>query len=310
LKYLQDRKFDANPVKLERIIAEERGDVNGILMLMVLDPECMQVLLKAGADPCFKGYGGLTALHYAAGRTWELVKLLLDAKADLNAVDDNGRTPLHYACESDTQQWIYGNDGPVKIMQLLINSGANIHKLTSRGRLPVDTPGIPIEAAVLLVENGSSCKKDNPLIVVAHQVYLNNKIREALLMAMHSRLGCESGLAQLGPQLLRGVLEHVQMLDILKADPSMMTPLHYAVTTNLSAAKALIKEGANTNAVDVKGNTPLHYASANDDGAMARLLLVNGANSCVRNGDGKWPINFAGDDVAAIPWLCASPCKK
>ena len=212
LKYLINYRTDAEAGELLRRIgggAVIHSKPGGQAPLsMVFTAPCMGVLLGAGADPHSKDKWGRTALHYASGRTWELVKILLEAGADPNAVDEDGLTPLHLACAEETEWYIFGNCDPVSIIELLIKYGANIHLRNRWGRVPADTPGILIEAAVFLVENGSPCKKVDPLIVVARQVYLN-KIREATLMAMHSRLGCESGLAQLGSTLLRAVLEHV-----------------------------------------------------------------------------------------------------
>lgn len=40
---------------------------------------------------------GKTPLHYAFGKNSELLKFLIDRKADINAQDQNGKTVLHYA---------------------------------------------------------------------------------------------------------------------------------------------------------------------------------------------------------------------
>ena len=55
--------------------------------------ERVEILLAAGADPCIKGAGGRTALHYAAMKgEAEMVECLLRAGADREAVDAEGKT--------------------------------------------------------------------------------------------------------------------------------------------------------------------------------------------------------------------------
>ncbi|EGT54417.1 hypothetical protein CAEBREN_02415 [Caenorhabditis brenneri] len=58
--------------------------------------------------------------------------------------------------------------------------------------------------------------------------------------------------------------------------------LHYLAasssTTSVDAARALLERGANVNAIDRDGATPLHYACVHDNVAMAQLFLTFGAD--------------------------------
>ena len=83
--------------------------------------EAAKVLVEAGADvtPRRGGSGwlraGWTALHYCAGYGFaELVEPLIDRGADINAPDDEGKTPLEVAIESAQQE----------VADLLLNRGA------------------------------------------------------------------------------------------------------------------------------------------------------------------------------------------
>eukprot|EP00903_Cladosiphon_okamuranus_P011803 g11091.t1 len=68
---------------------------------------CLQVLLKAGADPLVEDKLGMTPMHIAAGKGFlEILQILAaggehTAAVSVNVVSKaNGKTPLHYAVES------------------------------------------------------------------------------------------------------------------------------------------------------------------------------------------------------------------
>lgn len=73
--------------------------------------EAAKMLVAAGADVTRKRGGngwpraGWTALHYCAGLGFvELAEVLIQRGADINALDDEGKTPLRVAIESDRQE--------------------------------------------------------------------------------------------------------------------------------------------------------------------------------------------------------------
>jgi ankyrin repeat protein len=108
------------------------------------DVPLMRELLKLGADPFLPNADNSTPLMAAAGfgtanpleeagtepEAQEAVKLLLDAGADINAVDNNGDTAMHGAA--------YGNFPT--IVQLLADRGADVNiwkRPDTQGRTPL-----------------------------------------------------------------------------------------------------------------------------------------------------------------------------
>ncbi|MBU1090314.1 MAG: ankyrin repeat domain-containing protein, partial [Candidatus Omnitrophica bacterium] len=75
---------------------------------------------------------------------------------------------------------------------------------------------------------------------------------------------------------------------------SMDTPLIYTVRHGRQLlARDLVKNGANLNMQDSKGDTALHVAVANEDADMVRMLVEHGANRYIRNRNGNIPANLA-----------------
>jgi tankyrase len=67
-------------------------------------------------------------------------------------------------------------------------------------------------------------------------------------------------------------------------------PLHRAaIGHNIDTATALLSSGANVNAANRWGNTPLHLAAVYERGKqpMVDLLLAHGADPTLRNSDGR-----------------------
>lgn len=77
------------------------------------------------------------------------------------------------------------------------------------------------------------------------------------------------------------------------------TPLHRATTAEV--AEYLIDHGANVNAKDKVGASPLHYA----DEDVARVLIANGAEVNAKTKEGETPLHFTsrGGDVEAAELL-------
>jgi ankyrin repeat protein/truncated hemoglobin YjbI len=81
----------------------------------------VKVLLDYGASLDDRGRYGLTALHYAVrGGKLPLIKLLLERGAQVNALDEDGLTPLLHLSRTRSKA------DPIPVMKLLVAGGANV----------------------------------------------------------------------------------------------------------------------------------------------------------------------------------------
>ncbi|XP_043547016.1 protein phosphatase 1 regulatory subunit 16A-like [Chiloscyllium plagiosum] len=93
------------------------------------DVEEVRQLLESGMAPDLYNEDGLTALHQCCIDDYEeIVKLLLEAKADVNACDSELWTPLHAAATC----------GHLHLVQELIQHGANLMAVNADGNMPYD----------------------------------------------------------------------------------------------------------------------------------------------------------------------------
>jgi len=91
--------------------------------------EAVKQHLAAGADVNAKDEDGLNPLHYAAWTDHkETVELLLANGADVNARKKNGMTPLHRAASK----------GSKEVAELLISNGADVNARDKDGTTPLD----------------------------------------------------------------------------------------------------------------------------------------------------------------------------
>ena len=89
-------------------------------------PDKVRILIEFGADPDIKDKNGNTALsgfHLNKKNRLTIVKILIDAGADVNLSGWRGTTPLMKALD----------DGDVKVTDVLLRAGADIRKKNSIG---------------------------------------------------------------------------------------------------------------------------------------------------------------------------------
>ena len=101
------------------------------------------VLLAGGADVNIKSasggeFGGSTPLHVAAknGGVKE-AELLIKYGADVNALDDNGRSPLRYIYAFSN----FLSPRSKEMRRLLLENGADPHAIDNKGGQVTDAPG-------------------------------------------------------------------------------------------------------------------------------------------------------------------------
>jgi cytohesin len=159
----------------------------------------------------------------------EAVKQHIAAGADVNANDDGGWAPLHYAALS----------GRKEIVELLIDEGADMNANEMHGN------NTPLDLALSL---------DWPEIV----------------------------------DLLR------------KHGGKHGTILNAATGGDIEAVKEFLVAGADVNAKERRGQTPLHAATYRGHTALVELLIANDADVNALSVNGKTPLDWANDEIADL----------
>jgi Ankyrin repeats (3 copies) len=99
-----------------------------LLQLQPVTPQVARLVLDAGADIDAVDQHLMAPLHYScANGHLDIVEFAVSAGADMNIADQDGKTPLHTAC----------NWGELRIIQLLVNRGASTEAVDKAGRRPL-----------------------------------------------------------------------------------------------------------------------------------------------------------------------------
>ncbi|XP_075237131.1 uncharacterized protein LOC142333644 isoform X1 [Lycorma delicatula] len=196
--------------------------------------------------------------------------------ADVNAVDECGRTPLIYAitnkCDHD-------------IVVKLIDCGADVNLEDNEGEFPLKRAILSDckELAKILINYGADInKQDKYGETILSNVLWKNSSKELVDILLES--GADVNLSN-----NRG---ETALTVAIRGRYKFLNP-------DLEIITALIKKGANVNAVDKQGRTPLFFALSNEcigDDKIFRLLLDHGADLYVALD------NLHEDDT---PLLCA-----
>lgn len=176
---------------------------------------------------------------------------LINAEADVNAVDKNGAAPLHMAAEC----------GCTKIVEVLIKNGADVNVVIDKNeRTPLHIAAVKDNAETIkvLIEAGADVNK------------VENSGKTPLhFAAFKGRSKAIKVLIDLG-------------VNIEAKDQKGRTPLHEASENpSTKGVKVLIEAGADVNAVDKDEFTPLYmpvlycYGNITD---IVKLLIEAGAD--------------------------------
>ena len=193
-----------------------------------------------------------------------MMKLLIDNKANINYTDENGFTPLNIAIES----------GDMELTKFLITNGANVNSLMQDG---VSLIGYAIaqnnmDLLQILIENGANVNNTN-----------GDSWADTPLMTA-SRLGLDN--------VVRILL--TRNADINAVDMNGNTALHTAaLNSQLSVVKLLLEKNPNLDIQNKVGNTALHLAVISGNIDIVGELVLKGANTKIRNDDRKYPIDIA-----------------
>jgi ankyrin repeat protein len=285
------------------------------------DREMVTLLLDQGHAAINGRAGKLseTALHAAAGRgDAAMVRLLLEHKADINATDKSGFTPLLNAAEK----------GQMAIVEILVEQGADPAARTQQdgcafalaagatNRLLLEwlaekLPALDFKDKVFALQSAAMhgrLANVRWLLEKGVPAGVTNFIGTPLLSAsggrgMIARMSQQKqpGLQSLGDEAAPEK-DYAQIVSLLLANGAEVnavgsegrTPLLLATTFgSFPIAETLLQHKADIQARSASGKTPLHQAATFGDDRLVELLLAHGAALEAKDNDGFTPLRDA-----------------
>ncbi len=243
------------------------------LLHTATDPNLTKWLIQHGASPNLRtnntnvqySIGGKTPLHTA--HNLDIIKILLENGANINVTDEAGRTPLWYHSFENFS---------VDCINFFLDKGADINITKSDGK---------------------------NLLYLFTWTHPDLNIQKKLLTQRHSGINVNIKNSDHRTPLHEAVrsnnLELVNLLISNGANPDVydnnhLTPLLESVITKKSneIQCALIEHGADVNATDEYGRTPLFYVSASEP---TRLMLKHNADIFIQDKTDKNMLYFIRD---------------
>ena len=183
------------------------------------------------------------------------IQKLINAGANVNLRDDEGRTPLYYAMHD------WGSKDFPKILDMMVRAGLDLES-------DIDND---IVADINACE-GSDCIEQilhggHPLLHELHHRHSQDNLMALALVRAGARLEVR--------------------------DRQGRTPLLLAIVSNRTdIVPSLLEAGADIAAQDNAGRTPLHYAVARNNVDLINFLLEAGADPTAKDNEGQTPTDL------------------
>jgi len=248
--------------------------------------ELVQLLLESGSNVNAQNKVTLkSSLHEATERgNTKILILLLGKNVDVNIRDKNGNTPLHFARNKEIARLLLEKRADIDALN---NEGKTLLTITCDVWSPNE------ELGRFLVEQGANIHikcGDKPLLYYALVLNLYQLART--LIAKDANLLQES-LNSFRPDDILNSDELIAVLKECKYDFSPLIKdenLLFRDVFSTNALKNLISMGVNVNVQNEKGDTPLHTQKHL---SIVEALIKGGADPYIKNKKGETPFDTA-----------------
>ncbi|EDV28638.1 uncharacterized protein TRIADDRAFT_51756 [Trichoplax adhaerens] len=256
-------------------------------------------------------YKGATALHRAHNE--EIATLLLDFGAHVDAVDDEGNTPLHTKCYGTATKRT-----EMDTLYVLINREAPLTARNNKGLLPVHCAAMQgrIDALQLLFQYDKvkgaikkSLKQEDEKIPSLVYLAIANDFLKCAKWLIDNHMQFRTGeqntlvhklLVEQIPSSDRAIT--FQFLLANGANPNPNYPggnraIHLAagLSGNPDVLELLITHGAEINVMNADNSSPLFFATKVNNYRCASVLIKSGANIRIKNTQGLTAFDYIED---------------
>ena len=254
---------------------------------------------------CYPNIDGKTALHLASERgNLMMVKFLINRGAQIEAKNNGGQNPLHYAYNPEVAKYLIDNGTEIEskdnygftsllwaakignndVVKCLIENGADVEAKSNLGKTSIHTAAVSghLEILTYLKEKGAQLESiDNIGNTPLHECFININVSKTIQDTM------------------KYLIQNSTNLDIKGKDGA--TVLHLAVVSErLDLVKCLIEHGASFDIRDSKGYTAFDMAKLQQNKEIAKILIQR-----KRDTENKNPPKTISDKALCI--ICFEP---
>ena len=256
--------------------------------------EVVRLLLDRRADINIRNANKDTALHFAAHlESVDIIKLLLDKEISVNAKNTQQNTPLHIAAAR----------GNLKTTISLVEKRATLNSVNLNGYTPLMLAayGGKVEVVRYLTETGPNIGIHTALLVAVERGHLDVI---DFLLAIGADIDGSHEALDITPLIMATLRQNLPLVKYLvqkgadvnpsTADGRSKSALCAAASVgNLEITEYLLKEGADLKARDSYNMTPLAVAVLYNNTELALYLMEKGADVNVPDVESRTPLHHA-----------------